>query len=114
MVNKLISNGKKIFFSQQSSVLLAASVIMAMTIASQILGFVGKRVILHFFDETQSSLFFAAFRLPDLLFEVLIFGMFSSAFIPVFIKLSKQDEKEAWETASRVVNIGILIFWDFS
>lgn len=109
-MNKL----KKIIFSEQTSILSAATVIMIMTIASQILGLVRQRVVLHFFNPTDSALFFAALRLPELVFEVLVFGMFSSAFIPVFTKLFKKDESEAWDTAGRVVTISLLIFGVFA
>jgi putative peptidoglycan lipid II flippase len=110
-MNQLIQKGKRIFLSEQTSILSAASVIMVMTVASLVLGLLRQRVILNFFDPTQASLFFAAFRLPDLVFEVLIYGMFSSAFIPIFTKLLKKDSKEAWETASRTVNICLVIFF---
>jgi putative peptidoglycan lipid II flippase len=113
-MNQLISKGKKIFLSEQTSILSAASVIMVMTVASQILGLLRQRILLIYFDPTQTSLFFAAFRLPDLLFEILIYGMFASAFIPVFTKLIKKSEKEAWDTASRVVNICLIIFAVFA
>src|SRR5581483_5275782 len=100
--------------SEQTSILSAASVIMIMTIASQILGLVRQRVLLIFFTPSQTALFFAAFRLPDLLFEVLIYGMFASAFIPVFTKLLKENEKKAWEVAAKIINISLLIFAIFA
>ncbi len=113
-MNKLISKGKAILLSEQSSILSAATLIMSMTIASQILGLVRQRVVLHFFVPDQSSLFFAALRLPELLFEVLVYGMFSSAFIPIFTKAFKKDEKEAWATSGKIVTIGLLIFLVFA
>lgn len=113
-MNEILRKGKKIFFSEQNTILSAAAIIAAMTIASQILGLVRQRIVLHFFLPDQASLFFAALRLPELLFEVLVYGMFSSAFIPVFTKAFKKDEKEAWETAGKVVTIGLLIFLVFA
>ena len=109
-MNKIIKKGKQIFFSPQSSVISAATTIMLMIVASRILGLVRQRVLAHFFVPEDLSLFFAAFRLPDLIFEVLVFGTFSSAFIPVFTKSLKKGESEAWDTAARVVNIGLIIF----
>ena len=94
----------------QETILSAASVIMVMIVASRVLGLIRQRVLLSFFVPGELSLFFAAFRLPDLVFEVLTLGALSSAFIPVFTKLLKKDEKEAWETASRVVNLGLAMF----
>jgi putative peptidoglycan lipid II flippase len=113
-MNQLIRQGKKIFLSEQTSILSAATVIMVMTVASLILGLLRQRVILLFFNPTEAALFFAAFRLPDLVFEVLIYGMFSSAFIPIFTKLLKKSQNEAWETASRTVNISFVIFGFFA
>jgi len=110
MVNKIITKGKKIFSNPQSSILSAAMIIMLMIVASRILGLFRQRALAHFFTADELSLFFAAFRLPDLVFEVLVLGTFSSAFIPVFTKLVRKDEKTAWELASNIVNIGLLIF----
>jgi putative peptidoglycan lipid II flippase len=110
MVSKIISKSKKIFTSPQSSVLSAATIIMFMVVASRILGLVRQRTLAHFFVPDELSLFFAAFRLPDLIFEVLVFGTFSSAFIPVFTKALKKGNSNAWEIAGIVANISLLIF----
>ena len=110
MVNKIFDRSKKILFSQQSSVLSAASIIMLMVVVSRVLGLVRQRTLAHFFAPSDLSLFFAAFRLPDLIFEVLVFGTFASAFIPVFSKALKKGEKNAWDIAAYVTNIGFLVF----
>lgn len=114
MVNKLISKSKKLLTSPQSSVLSAATIIMLMVIASRILGLVRQRVLAHYFLPADLSLFFAAFRLPDLIFEVLVFGTFSSAFIPVFTKALKKGNSDAWEIAGIVTNISLLVFGVFA
>lgn len=110
MVNKLLAKGRKIFISPQNSVLSAATVIMLMIVASRVLGLIRQRALAHFFSPSDLGIFFAAFRLPDLIFEVLVFGTFSSAFIPVFASLARKDKKEAWRVASSVTNIGVIVF----
>ncbi|OGM09526.1 murein biosynthesis integral membrane protein MurJ [Candidatus Woesebacteria bacterium RBG_13_34_9] len=110
MVHKLISKGKKILVDPQQTVLSAATIIMFMILASRVLGLVRQRVLAHFFTPEELSLFFAAFRLPDLVFEILVFGTFSSAFIPVFSKKLKEGNHSAWDMASYIVNIGLVIF----
>lgn len=110
MVNKIISKGRKIFTSPQSSVLSAATIIMIMVVVSRILGLIRQRVLAHYFLPAELSLFFAAFRLPDLIFEVLVFGTFSSAFIPVFTKAMKKGNTDAWKIAGIVSNISLLMF----
>ena len=110
MIKKFILQGRRILISPQTGILSAASVIMFMIIISRSLGLIRQRVLAHFFPASELSIFFAAFRLPDSVFEVLVFGTFSSAFIPVFTKAIKKGKKEAWDIASTVVNISFLIF----
>lgn len=101
---------QKFFSSQQKTVLSAASLVMVMIIASRVLGLVRQRVLASFFTPSELSLFFAAFRLPDTLFEVLVFGTFSSAFIPVFTKALRGSKKDAWQIAGKIVTIGLIAF----
>lgn len=114
MVNRIVKQGKKLFTSPQGSILSAASVIMIMIVASRVLGLVRQRTLAHFFAPDELSLFFAAFRLPDLVFEVLVFGTFSAAFIPVFTRSINKNKSEAWKTAATIVNIGLIVFLVFS
>lgn len=111
MVNKIINQSKKLFFSQQTSVFSAATIIMLMVVTSRVLGLVRQRTLAYFFSPQDLALFFAAFRLPDLIFEVLVFGTFSAAFIPVFTRALKKGKKEAWLLAGTIANIGLLIFF---
>lgn len=106
----LIAKGKKIINSQQNSVLSAASLIMVMIGVSMVLGLVRQRVLASYFTPDSLSLFFAAFRLPDAIFQVLVFGTFSSAFIPVFTKTLREGEAKAWQLAGKIVSIGLAIF----
>src|SRR3990172_3739640 len=110
MVNKILDRGKKLLTGPQDSVLSAATLIMIMVVASRVLGLVRQRVLAHFFTPSELSLFFAVFRITDLIFEILVFGTFSSAFIPVFTKNLGKGEKKAWDIASTIVNLGIIIF----
>lgn len=101
---------KRFLSSPQNTVLSAASLVMVMIVVSRVLGLVRQRVLASFFAPNELSLFFAAFRLPDTLFEVLVFGTFSSAFIPVFTKALKGSRVDAWKIAGRIVTIGLLAF----
>ena len=106
----LITRGKRIINSQQNTVLSAASLIMGMIVVSMVLGLVRQRVLASYFTPDSLSLFFAAFRLPDAIFQVLVFGTFSSAFIPVFTRTLREGEAKAWLLAGKVVSIGLAIF----
>lgn len=85
-----------------------------MNVVSVVFGIIRQRVLLGFFDKDMIGLYLASFRLPDMVFELFAFGMFSAAFIPVFTKLLKKDDKAAWDTASRVANITLMIFVFFA
>ncbi len=110
LFNKFTNKFKSLLFNQQHTVLSAASLIMVMIVFSRLLGLVRQRVLAHYFEPNELSLFFGAFRLPDTVFEVLVFGTFASAFIPVFTKTLKESKEKAWKIASIVTNWGAIIF----
>ena len=109
-MKNIIAKGKNIINSQQNTVLSAATLIMVMIGISMVLGLIRQRVLASYFAPESLSLFFAAFRLPDAIFQVLVFGTFSSAFIPVFTKTLKKGEDEAWKLAGKIVSIGLGFF----
>lgn len=96
---------------RQSSILSGATVLMVAVFASRILGLIRDRLLVQNFDTSEAAVFFAAFKLPDLLFQILIFGSLSVAFIPVFSEiLHKKGEEEAFTFASSILNLSLLVF----
>jgi putative peptidoglycan lipid II flippase len=111
MVNKILKNGKNIFLSRQSSILGAASVLMGTVAISRVLGLVRSRLLAQYFTPEETAVYFAAFRLPDLLYNLLIFGALSVAFIPVFTHILEQDNKEkAFDFARSLLSLGLIVF----
>lgn len=97
---------KRLITKQQTSILSAAFVIAIMVAASRILGLIRNRLLTDRFSEAQLDPYFAAFRIPNFVFELLIMGAISVAFIPVFTALiSKNEKEEAFKVASSVINI---------
>ena len=85
---------------------VAAAIISASYLLSRILGLVRDRMLAsHFGIGALADSYTAAFRLPDLLFTLLVSGAFSVAFIPVFLNNYQKDRRHAWETASSVLTI---------
>ncbi|MDP1538939.1 MAG: lipid II flippase MurJ, partial [bacterium] len=102
---------RDLIFSRQADILSAAFVLGASVLASRFLGLVRDRVLAHYFGSEEIALYFAAFRLPDTLFEILILGALSSAFIPTFIAyISRKKEEEAWRVAGVMMNLSLLVF----
>jgi putative peptidoglycan lipid II flippase len=96
---------------RQNSILSGATVLMLAVFASKFLGLIKSRLLLHNFDTATTDIFFGAFRMPDLLFQLLIFGALSVAFIPVFAEfLNKKGQKEAFQFASNILNLSLLLF----
>ena len=93
----------------------AAGIVMFFILLSRILGFVRERAIAEVFGRTGvTDVFFAAFAIPDLMYQLLVGGALSSAFIPVFTHyLARGEEKEAWYTASIFLNIIVLALASF-
>jgi len=110
-------------FRKQNSVLSAAAVLMTAVLISRLLGLLRDRFLAsYFFDPAsagQLDVYFAAFRLPDIVFQLLVVGALSAAFIPVFTRYLLKDKEEAWHVASTVISLGIagflilagIIFW---
>lgn len=97
--------------ARQIDILSAAMVLGASILASRVLGLVRDRILAHYFTGEEISLYFGAFRLPDTLFEILIFGTISAAFIPTIVSyLSKKREEEAWKVAGIILNLSLLSF----
>ncbi|MCL5950717.1 MAG: murein biosynthesis integral membrane protein MurJ [Chloroflexi bacterium] len=89
----------------------AAAVVMAFFVASRLLGLVRDVVISHQFGTTRAlDAYFAAFSIPDLLFNVIAGGALGSAFIPVFAAaLAQGDNTRAWKLASAVLNWALIL-----
>jgi putative peptidoglycan lipid II flippase len=99
------------FFNSQpsKSVASAALIITAAGIASRVLGLFRDRFLASTFGAGDTlDVYYAAFRIPDLVYNLLILGALSAAFIPVFTGLiSRKKDKEAWEMANGVMNLAI-------
>lgn len=86
---------------------------MATLMLSKVLGLVRDRLLAHVFSPDKIDIFWAAFRLPDLIFQIIILGALSVAFIPVFTEhLENKGKDDAFEMARAVLNVflGIFIF----
>jgi putative peptidoglycan lipid II flippase len=99
-----------LFSRKQGTILSAAGIIMLMVLLSRILGLFRDRLLASLFSVDELGIYFAAFRLPNLLFELLIMGALATAFIPVFTNyLAKNEKDEGFTMAGYVINLSILV-----
>jgi putative peptidoglycan lipid II flippase len=90
----------------------SAGIVAGSFVISRILGLVREIVLARQFGTSEAfSAYVSAFRIPDLLFLVVMAGAFGSAFIPVFSGfLGDGEDEAAWKLASVVLNIsGVLV-----
>lgn len=101
-------------FTARNSVALASVYIAFFSLLSRILGIFRDRIFASRFGAgNELDAYFAAFRIPDFIFNLLVIGALSAAFIPVFTRyLSRGREDEAFKISNSVLNL-VLILWLF-
>ena len=84
---------------------------MAAFVLSNVVGLVRQILIAHYFGTGDLlDAFYAAARLPDILFNLVAGGALASAFVPIFTSfLAREDQAGAWRLASGVMNLVFLI-----
>ncbi|GAC1664639.1 MAG: murein biosynthesis integral membrane protein MurJ [Candidatus Limnocylindrales bacterium] len=92
----------------------AGLIVSGAYLVSRLLGWIRVVVIVNAFGATQQlDEFFAAFRLPDLVFQLVAAGALSSAIVPVVSALFARDETaRTWRVVSTIANLmlaGLLV-----
>ncbi len=113
---------KKLFSGQINSITVAALLVALSSLVSRFLGIFRDHILAGEFGAGDTlDVYYAAFRIPDVIFNLLVLGALSAGFIPILIKLIKdhkcQDgikklrEKnvKAWELASNILNTMLLV-----
>jgi putative peptidoglycan lipid II flippase len=106
---------RKLWFKINNSVTGGAFLIAFFSFLSKLFGLLRERMIAHNFGAGElSDIYYASFRLPDLIFNTLVLGALTSAFIPVFQKAWLKDKKDGLVLANSVLNffllfIGVLV-----
>ncbi len=116
MPKEFFKKSINLLLKQQSNILSAAIVIMVTIIFSQVLGLVRQRLLVAIFGASDTlGVYLVAARVPDFLFQLIIAGALSSAFIPIFSDyLVKGKEKEGHKLASTLLFVSLMIFSFFS
>lgn len=111
-MNKILDKTKLFIFSKQTSMVSSAMILAIMIIISRIFGFFRYRALAGLFTKEELDIFLASFRIPDLVFEVLITGTLTSSFIPIFIKYQKNKE-QLKENISSIINLIFVLMAGF-
>ena len=111
----------KILHKQVNSVMSAAFLVALFSLASRFLGIFRDRILAGKFGAgSELDIYYAAFRIPDLIFNLLILGALSAGFVPIFTSLIKnfsssgpakqreENNSEAWFLVNNVLGFLVL------
>ncbi|MAF80674.1 murein biosynthesis integral membrane protein MurJ [bacterium] len=91
----------------------AALILGTASLASRLVGLLRERVLTTTFGAGDTfDAFVAAFRLPDLIFNLVVVGALSAAFIPLFteklVQKNAKAEDQAFDFANSVLNLVLI------
>jgi len=109
-MNKIVKVTRSLILYQQKTIFSSAILIAGTIIIARFFGFLRFRVLASYFTKEELDIFFASFRIPDIIFEILITGALTASFIPIFIK-NKEKPKELEESISSIINIIFIILF---
>lgn len=111
MVKNFLRNGTDLLFRRQTNILSAAAVIAVAVLASRVLGLLKYRLLTANFTVSEIGVFIASFRLPNTIFDLVVMGALTTAFIPVFTSYISRDKyHDADIIASTILNISAIFF----
>lgn len=101
----------------ESTVTGGAILIATASLLSRVLGLVRARLLFSEFGAGDVlDTYYAAFRLPDLIFNMLVLGALSSAFVPVFVEHWQKEKGDShratWDLANSMLTVilaGLLV-----
>jgi len=88
--------------------MMAAVMVGVSSLLSRLLGVVRDHILAGSFGAGNDlDIYYAAFRVPDMIFNLVVLGALSAGFIPVFTQLLKSDESrdKSWELVNNVLNV---------
>lgn len=102
---------KKLLSGKSTTIISAAVIVAAASLASRLLGILRDRILAGEFGAgSELDIYYAAFRLPDLVYSLIVAGALSAGFIPIFAELvnGHKHPRNAWRVANGVLNILIV------
>jgi putative peptidoglycan lipid II flippase len=98
-----------IFKSKAKTITFSALILAVSSTISAFLGLFRDRLLAGTFGAgVELDIYFAAFRIPNFIYGVLITGGLVAAFLPVFSETFENDEEEGWRLVSNLLNYLIL------
>lgn len=103
-------NFNRFLNSQTKNIGMAAGILAVSALISRILGIVRDWLLAKTFGAgPELDIYFVAFRIPDLVYNILIAGGIIVAFLPLFSEYFSRDEEDAWKFTSNALNVFLFL-----
>lgn len=103
-------NWDRFFNFQTNSVTRAAGLLAGSTLISKILALVRDGLLAGRFGAgAKTDIYFAAFRIPDLVYNFLIAGGLVVAFLPLFSEYYSKNKPQAWKITNYILNAFLIL-----
>jgi len=101
---------KRLLNGESKTITSAAIIVGAASLASRFLGVIRDRILAGTFGAGDIlDTYYAAFRIPDLIYNLIVLGALSAGFIPIFMHLlEKENREKAYQLANEILNILII------
>lgn len=97
---------KKILNHRAENITSAAIIMTISSFLSAILGLLRDRLLSGYFGASRElDIYYAAFKLPDLVVSLLVSGGIIASFLPVFSEQYAKNKKEAWNLTNNALNV---------
>ncbi|MBI2473537.1 murein biosynthesis integral membrane protein MurJ [Candidatus Uhrbacteria bacterium] len=97
------------FFQKESKTIIgAATIVGILSLASRLVGFVRDRILAGTFGAGDTlDVYYAAFKIPDLLFNLIVVGALSASFIPLFLSHYHKplQRQQAWDFTNNAIHL---------
>ena len=95
----------------RSKTITSSAAIIAFSVGiSAVLGLLRDRLLARAYGaDINLDMYFAAFRVPDLVYGILITGGIVAAFLPVFAQSFENNKEDGWKLANNILNLLFLI-----
>lgn len=110
-LRSLFSKNLKWLEQEQNSILSAAAIISGANIVSLLAGVIRQRLLLSYFGAGDTyEAYLVAFQIPDMMFQLIVLGALSAAFIPIFSRVKKHDPEAAFRMSAVILNYLLIAF----
>ncbi len=105
----MVGRIKRIFSHENSTLLSAAAILAVSSLLSRLVGLLRDRLLASTLGAGDAlDIYYGAFRLPDFVFNILIGGAVSAAFIPIFAEIFSKNKEEGWRYGTNIINFTFL------